>query len=74
MTYFHFCLGFQKRKTIVMHVVGGLGTTAEALKCGIPVIVTGVLLMDQRFWGCRCFELGVGKVFVCKFVLVLMSL
>ena len=30
---------------------GGLGTTAEALRAGKPIIVTGTLLMDQRFWG-----------------------
>eukprot|EP00746_Dinoflagellata_sp_MGD_P161245 gnl/MRDRNA2_/MRDRNA2_88316_c0_seq1.p1 gnl/MRDRNA2_/MRDRNA2_88316_c0~~gnl/MRDRNA2_/MRDRNA2_88316_c0_seq1.p1 ORF type:complete len:655 (+),score=125.06 gnl/MRDRNA2_/MRDRNA2_88316_c0_seq1:121-2085(+) len=41
-------------------VHGGLGSTAEALRAGIPVIVTGVLLMDQRFWGCRMHDLGVG--------------
>ena len=39
---------------------GGLGTTAEAIKAGKPCIVTGVLLMDQRFWGQRVYEMGVG--------------
>lgn len=44
--------------TIIVH--GGLGTTAEALRVGVPVIITGVLLMDQRFWGKRVNDLGVG--------------
>eukprot|EP00746_Dinoflagellata_sp_MGD_P082402 gnl/MRDRNA2_/MRDRNA2_327179_c0_seq1.p1 gnl/MRDRNA2_/MRDRNA2_327179_c0~~gnl/MRDRNA2_/MRDRNA2_327179_c0_seq1.p1 ORF type:complete len:540 (-),score=70.45 gnl/MRDRNA2_/MRDRNA2_327179_c0_seq1:52-1620(-) len=43
---------------VVVH--GGLGCTAEALRAGVPVIVTGVLLMDQRFWGHRMHELGIG--------------
>jgi UDP:flavonoid glycosyltransferase YjiC (YdhE family) len=41
---------------------GGLGTTAEALRSGRPVIVTGILLMDQRFWGHQISALGVGPV------------
>eukprot|EP01123_Difflugia_compressa_P010658 TRINITY_DN3966_c0_g1_i1.p1 TRINITY_DN3966_c0_g1~~TRINITY_DN3966_c0_g1_i1.p1 ORF type:complete len:354 (+),score=65.46 TRINITY_DN3966_c0_g1_i1:46-1062(+) len=49
---------FPRLDCIIIH--GGLGTTAEALRVGVPVIVTGVLLMDQRFWGRRVFELGVG--------------
>lgn len=43
---------------IVIH--GGLGTTAEALRSGVPTIVTGTLLMDQRFWGVQMAELGIG--------------
>jgi UDP:flavonoid glycosyltransferase YjiC (YdhE family) len=43
---------------VIVH--GGLGTTSEALKVGVPVIVTGVLLMDQRFWGKRVHDLGIG--------------
>jgi len=43
---------------VVIH--GGLGTTAECFASGVPCMVTGVLLMDQRFWGIRVFELGVG--------------
>eukprot|EP01127_Copromyxa_protea_P012705 TRINITY_DN3334_c0_g1_i3.p1 TRINITY_DN3334_c0_g1~~TRINITY_DN3334_c0_g1_i3.p1 ORF type:complete len:298 (+),score=52.07 TRINITY_DN3334_c0_g1_i3:343-1236(+) len=39
---------------------GGLGATAEAIRAGVPTIVTGVLLMDQRFWGRKVFELGIG--------------
>ena len=41
-------------------LTGGLGTTAEALKAGTGIIVTGVLLMDQRFWGKRSCMLAVG--------------
>lgn len=43
---------------VVLH--GGLGTTSETLQAEIPAIVTGVLLLDQRFWGARCSELKVG--------------
>jgi len=42
---------------VLMH--GGLGTTAECLLAGVPCMVSGVLLLDQRFWGRRVFELGV---------------
>eukprot|EP01126_Amoeba_proteus_P058624 TRINITY_DN7584_c0_g1_i4.p1 TRINITY_DN7584_c0_g1~~TRINITY_DN7584_c0_g1_i4.p1 ORF type:complete len:323 (-),score=104.04 TRINITY_DN7584_c0_g1_i4:131-1099(-) len=49
---------FSEMSCIVVH--GGLGTTAEALRVGVPVMVTGVLLMDQRFWGQRVHQLGVG--------------
>ena len=41
-------------------VHGGLGTTVEALRMRKPVAVTGILLMDQRFWGKVCFDKGVG--------------
>eukprot|EP00548_Thalassiothrix_antarctica_P019250 CAMPEP_0194188208 /NCGR_PEP_ID=MMETSP0154-20130528/54107_1 /TAXON_ID=1049557 /ORGANISM="Thalassiothrix antarctica, Strain L6-D1" /LENGTH=759 /DNA_ID=CAMNT_0038908475 /DNA_START=32 /DNA_END=2311 /DNA_ORIENTATION=- len=44
--------------TIVLH--GGLGTTSEVIQAKVPAIVTGVLLLDQRFWGMRCSKLGVG--------------
>ena len=44
--------------TVVLH--GGLGTTSEALQAEVPAIVTGVLLLDQRFWGARCSQLNVG--------------
>mmetsp|Transcript_27249 Transcript_27249/g.43380 ORF Transcript_27249/g.43380 Transcript_27249/m.43380 type:complete len:360 (-) Transcript_27249:278-1357(-) len=43
---------------LVVH--GGLGTTADAMKTGHPIIVTGVLLMDQRFWGRRIADLSLG--------------
>ncbi len=38
---------------------GGAGTTAAALRAGIPSI-TVPHVMDQLFWGQRLFELGVG--------------
>lgn len=44
--------------TIIVH--GGLGTTAEAMRAGVPVMITGVLLMDQRFWGLRTHQMGIG--------------
>jgi len=43
---------------LIVH--GGLGTISEAFRAGVPIIVTGVLLLDQRFWGKRVKELGVG--------------
>lgn len=43
---------------VVLH--GGLGTTSEVLQAKLPAIVTGVLLLDQRFWGSRCKEMEVG--------------
>ena len=43
---------------VVLH--GGLGTTSEAIMAKLPTIVTGVLLLDQRFWGSRCKKMGVG--------------
>lgn len=53
-----FGLLFELVDCIIMH--GGLGTTAEALRAAKPTITTGVLLMDQRFWGQRVHDLGVG--------------
>ncbi|KAL1510632.1 hypothetical protein AB1Y20_006933 [Prymnesium parvum] len=41
-------------------VHGGLGTTVEALRTGKPVMISGCLLFDQRFWGRVCEERGVG--------------
>eukprot|EP00516_Mucochytrium_quahogii_P001014 CAMPEP_0203751268 /NCGR_PEP_ID=MMETSP0098-20131031/5363_1 /ASSEMBLY_ACC=CAM_ASM_000208 /TAXON_ID=96639 /ORGANISM=" , Strain NY0313808BC1" /LENGTH=743 /DNA_ID=CAMNT_0050640903 /DNA_START=507 /DNA_END=2738 /DNA_ORIENTATION=+ len=49
---------FPRMDFIILH--GGLGTTAECLAAGVPGMVTGVLLMDQRFWGHRLHCLGVG--------------
>mmetsp|Transcript_2467 Transcript_2467/g.4774 ORF Transcript_2467/g.4774 Transcript_2467/m.4774 type:complete len:1014 (+) Transcript_2467:114-3155(+) len=49
---------FPEMDCVIAH--GGLGTTGEAIMCEVPVIVTGVLLFDQRFWGMRCKEMGLG--------------
>jgi UDP:flavonoid glycosyltransferase YjiC (YdhE family) len=38
---------------------GGMGTTAEGLRAGVPSIIIPRLL-DQRFWSKRVHELGVG--------------
>eukprot|EP00300_Choanocystis_sp_HF-7_P011985 c17698_g1_i5.p1 GENE.c17698_g1_i5~~c17698_g1_i5.p1 ORF type:complete len:334 (+),score=98.80 c17698_g1_i5:153-1004(+) len=51
---------FQEIQCAIIH--GGLGTTAEALRAGLPTIVTGTLLMDQRFWGNRVSELRCGPL------------
>merc|ERR1719482_1654337 len=40
---------------------GGLGVTSEAFLAGIPVITSGILLMDQRYWAARIAELGCGS-------------
>lgn len=49
---------FQFMDLFIVH--GGLGTTVEALRMKKPTVVTGPLLLDQRFWGSVCFEKGVG--------------
>mmetsp|Transcript_12061 Transcript_12061/g.15716 ORF Transcript_12061/g.15716 Transcript_12061/m.15716 type:complete len:185 (+) Transcript_12061:34-588(+) len=49
---------FPLMDAVVTH--GGLGSIGEAILSKAPVIVTGVLLFDQRFWGVRCKELGIG--------------
>jgi len=51
---------FRHLDAFVVH--GGLGTTVEALRMRKPVAVTGILLMDQRFWGLVCNEKGVGPM------------
>jgi len=58
---------FPLMDAIVAH--GGLGTTGEAIMAGCPVIVTGVMLFDQRFWGSRCHDMGIGPfpVHISKF-------
>ncbi|CAJ1410011.1 unnamed protein product [Effrenium voratum] len=50
---------FPKVDVAILH--GGLGVTSEALRAGIPVITSGILLMDQRFWAARLFEKGCGS-------------
>jgi sterol 3beta-glucosyltransferase len=47
---------FPKMAGIIHH--GGAGTTAEALKAGVPCFVTP-LAVDQFFWGERVHQLGV---------------
>lgn len=49
---------FQHIDAFIVH--GGLGTTVEALRMKKPCVVTGPLLMDQRFWGTCCSHYGVG--------------
>lgn len=48
---------FKRMAAIVHH--GGAGTTAAALRSGVPQIITP-FFCDQPFWGKRIFELGVG--------------
>lgn len=40
---------------------GGLGVTSEALRAGIPIITSGILLLDQRWWAARVNEMGCGS-------------
>ena len=49
---------FRHVDAFVVH--GGLGTTVEALRMHKPIAVTGILLMDQRFWGQLVADKGVG--------------
>lgn len=49
---------FPKLDAVILH--GGLGVTAEALVAGIPIIVSGILLLDQRFWAACVSEQGCG--------------
>lgn len=49
---------FPQVDCIIAH--GGLGTTGEILRAAKPCLTTGVLIMDQRFWGRRIYELGCG--------------
>jgi len=49
---------FREMDAFIVH--GGLGSTVEALRMKRPVAVTGILLMDQRFWGWVCYDKGVG--------------
>merc|ERR1719195_2091956 len=50
---------FTKVDALVLH--GGLGVTSEALLAGLPVITSGILLMDQRYWAARMADLGTGS-------------
>ena len=49
---------FPQMDALIVH--GGLGTTVEALRARKPVAVTGILMMDQLFWGQVCAAKGVG--------------
>jgi hypothetical protein len=49
---------FKEMDAFIVH--GGLGTTVEAMRMKKPVAVTGILLMDQRFWGDVCYQKGIG--------------
>jgi hypothetical protein len=54
-------LSLSKTKQIPKsNLVSGRGTTGEALMAGKPVVITGVLLFDQRFWGRRLNDMRVG--------------
>jgi UDP:flavonoid glycosyltransferase YjiC (YdhE family) len=48
---------FPRMAAAVHH--GGAGTTAAALRAGIPSVIIPHI-MDQPFWGQRVFDLGVG--------------
>jgi len=54
------CFGelFPQLDAAILH--GGLGVTSEALLAGIPMIISGILLLDQRYWAGRVSELGCG--------------
>lgn len=49
---------FKHIDAFIVH--GGLGTTVEALRMKKPCVITGPLLLDQRFWGTVCAQKGVG--------------
>lgn len=48
---------FSQAAAVVHH--GGAGTTAEALRAGVPSLICP-FFGDQPFWGARVHELGVG--------------
>jgi sterol 3beta-glucosyltransferase len=50
---------FPLSKAIIHH--GGIGTTSECLRAGVPFMICPVLypVGDQMFWGKRCEELGI---------------
>lgn len=53
-----------KRMALIVHH-GGAGTTAAALRAGVPAIIIP-FLFDQPFWGQCISSLGVGKVLTYK--------
>lgn len=54
---------FDQVDAIVHH--GGFGTTAAALRAGVPSIVIPHVI-DQFYWGQRVYELGVGPKFISR--------
>jgi len=48
---------FPKTAAVVHH--GGAGTTAAAIRAGVPSVVVP-FMADQSFWGGRIYQLGVG--------------
>jgi sterol 3beta-glucosyltransferase len=48
---------FPRMKVLVHH--GGVGTTADALRAGVPSIIVP-FTADQPYWGRRVYQLGVG--------------
>lgn len=48
---------FPRMKAVVHH--GGVGTTADALRAGVPSIIVP-FTADQPYWGRRVYQLGVG--------------
>ncbi|MBN1669047.1 MAG: glycosyltransferase family 1 protein, partial [Anaerolineales bacterium] len=54
---------FDQASAIVHH--GGFGTTAAALRAGVPSILIPHVI-DQFYWGQRVFELNVGPQFISR--------
>jgi sterol 3beta-glucosyltransferase len=52
---------FDRVSAVVHH--GGFGTTASALRAGVPAVVVPHII-DQIYWGQRVYELGVGPKFI----------
>jgi UDP:flavonoid glycosyltransferase YjiC (YdhE family) len=48
---------FPRMAAVVHH--GGAGTTAEALRAGVPAVIVP-FVFDQPFWGARIKALGLG--------------
>jgi sterol 3beta-glucosyltransferase len=48
---------FQRMAAVIHH--GGAGTTAAAMRAGVPSIIIPILA-DQPYWGQRVYELGIG--------------